>query len=188
MKQWPFAHTIEVTYRLENGVLEVRTKVTNHSAEPMPLAIGFHPYLQLTDSPRDEWTIAVAHGSAGCWRPTNCRRERPSQSSGCSRILSAVPLNEHDLDDVFRDLVRDPSGRATLSVRGRTQAIDSSTDRSIARPSSTRRAAATSSASSRWSGVTNALNLAHKGLYRELQSVAPGETWQESFWIVPSGF
>jgi aldose 1-epimerase len=37
-------------------------------------------------------------------------------------------------------------------------------------------------------GITDATNLAHKGLYKELQSVAPGGTWQESFWITPSGF
>lgn len=36
--------------------------------------------------------------------------------------------------------------------------------------------------------MTNALNLAPKGLYKELQSVAPGGTWQESFWIHPHGF
>jgi galactose mutarotase-like enzyme len=36
MKQWPFAHTIDVTYRLQDGTLEVLTKVTNHATEPMP--------------------------------------------------------------------------------------------------------------------------------------------------------
>ena len=30
MKQWPFAHTIDMTYRLQDGTLEVLTKVTNH--------------------------------------------------------------------------------------------------------------------------------------------------------------
>ena len=59
MKQWPFAHTIEITHVLRDGVLEVRTRITSMSAEPMPVAIGFHPYFQLTDSPRDEWTISV---------------------------------------------------------------------------------------------------------------------------------
>jgi aldose 1-epimerase len=34
-------------------------------------------------------------------------------------------------------------------------------------------------------GITNAMNLAHKGLYKELQSIAPGGTWQESFWVRP---
>ena len=50
MKQWPFAHTIEMTYRLADGELEVRTTITNHSNEPMPVSIGYHPYFQLTDS------------------------------------------------------------------------------------------------------------------------------------------
>jgi aldose 1-epimerase len=36
--------------------------------------------------------------------------------------------------------------------------------------------------------ITNALNLAHKGVYRELQSIAPGAKWQESFWVKPTGF
>ena len=43
MKQWPFAHTIEITHRLHDGVLEVETAIVNMSAEPMPIAIGFHP-------------------------------------------------------------------------------------------------------------------------------------------------
>ena len=60
MRQWPYAHTVEITYRLADGVLEVSTAVANLSAEPMPISIGFHPYFQLTDSPRDEWQIAVA--------------------------------------------------------------------------------------------------------------------------------
>jgi len=37
-------------------------------------------------------------------------------------------------------------------------------------------------------GITDALNLAHRGLYKELQSIPPGQTWQESFWVKPSGF
>jgi aldose 1-epimerase len=37
-------------------------------------------------------------------------------------------------------------------------------------------------------GITDAINLAQKGLYKELQTIAPGGTWRESFWIKPSGF
>ena len=59
MKQFPFAHTITMTYRLQDGALEVRTRIDNLSNEPMPVAIGFHPYFQLTDSPRDEWTLSL---------------------------------------------------------------------------------------------------------------------------------
>jgi len=31
--------------------------------------------------------------------------------------------------------------------------------------------------------ITNGFNLAHDGVYKELQSVAPGGTWRESFWM-----
>src|SRR3954451_2072483 len=60
VKQWPFAHTIEITHRLHDGVLEVRTTIPNMSGEAMPVAIGFHPYFRLTDSPRDQWTLSIA--------------------------------------------------------------------------------------------------------------------------------
>jgi aldose 1-epimerase len=59
MAQFPFAHTLTMTYRLADGELEVRTRIDNLSREPMPVAIGFHPYFQLTDSVRDDWTLDV---------------------------------------------------------------------------------------------------------------------------------
>jgi len=188
LRQWPFPHTIDVTYRLGGGMLEVRARVSNHAADPMPLAIGFHPYFQLTDSPRDEWTIAV--GARQRW-PLSTSKLPTGETEPIERLFGnpqAVSLSDHDLDDVFSELVRDPSGRATLSVRGRKQAIDV-----LVGPNY--RAAVIYAPRGRnficfepMVAVTNALNLAHKGVYRELQSVAPGETWQESFWISPRGY
>ena len=35
---------------------------------------------------------------------------------------------------------------------------------------------------------TDAMNLAQKGLYKELQSIPPGGSWEASFWVKPSGF
>jgi len=37
-------------------------------------------------------------------------------------------------------------------------------------------------------GITDAMNLAQKGLYKDLQMLAPDGTWEESFWIHPKGF
>jgi aldose 1-epimerase len=36
--------------------------------------------------------------------------------------------------------------------------------------------------------VSNGLNLAQKGLYHELQSIDPGGSWEETFWIRPHSF
>jgi aldose 1-epimerase len=36
--------------------------------------------------------------------------------------------------------------------------------------------------------ITNALNLAQKGVYKELQTIPPGGSWEESFWITTKGY
>ena len=36
--------------------------------------------------------------------------------------------------------------------------------------------------------ITDSMNLAQKGPYKDLQYIAPGQSWEESFWIKPSGF
>src|SRR5262245_24818581 len=59
MAQFPFAHVIEMSYGLRDGILEVRTRVENKSAEPMPLSIGYHSFFQITDSPRNEWSAGL---------------------------------------------------------------------------------------------------------------------------------
>ena len=188
MKQWPFAHTIEMTYVLREGTLEVRTKIANLSAEPMPVAIGFHPYFKLTDSPRDDWTIAV--GARAHWLLDD-RKLPTGTTEAIERFFAnpkAIALKDYSLDDVFGDLVRDNRGRATMSVAGKSQRLDIVTGPNY-------RSAVIWSPKDRpficfepMAGITNAINLAHKGVYKELQSVAPGGAWEESFWVKPSGF
>jgi aldose 1-epimerase len=188
MQQFPFAHTITMTYRLQDGALEVRTRIDNLSTEPMPVAIGFHPYFQLTDSPRDEWTLSLDARSR--WRlapnliPTG-ETEPIDQIYGDPK---AIALKDKALDDVFGDLTRDKDGRAVMSVRGKTQQLD------VVLGPNYRAAVVYSPKASNFIaleamvGITNSMNLAHKGLYKELQTIAPGAHWQESFWIRPRGF
>jgi aldose 1-epimerase len=207
MKQWPFAHTIEMTHRLQDGVLEVRTTIANLSNEPMPVAIGFHPYFRLTDSKRDEWTITV--GARTHWRlaPDKIPTGETEPIERLFEKPAAAALRDYNLDDVFGDLIRDSRGRATVSVAGKSQRLE------IAIGPNYRAAviwapnpADTGRGSQRLSGppqpvdrgefvcvepmaaITDALNLAHKGVYRELQSIPAGGTWQESFWIRATGF
>ena len=59
MKQFPFAHTITMTYRVSDGALEVHTRLDNLSSEPMPVVIGYHPIYELPDGNRNDWTVSV---------------------------------------------------------------------------------------------------------------------------------
>ena len=188
MKQWPFAHTIDMTYRMQRGVLEVQTRITNVSAEPMPVAVGFHPYYQLTDSRRDDWTISVPARTH--WLLA-ANKVPTGETEPIERLLPqprATTLRGYDLDDVFSDLDRDAQGRATMTIAGKSQRLD------IALGPNYRSVVVWSPKDSAFiciepmGGITDAQNLAQKGLYKELQTIPPGGVWQESFWIAARGF
>jgi len=202
MRQWPYAHAIDMTYRLADGMLEVATAITNLSDEPMPVAIGFHPYFQLTDSPRDDWTISV--GARTRW-VLDARKVPTGATEPAAALFpqTRAPLREYNLDDVFSDLARDEQGRSTMTVWGKAQRLDvvlGPRYRSVViwapSPSGKGRGGQGDSPPAErnficfepMAGITNALNMAHRGQYQELQTIAPGGTWQESFWVRPTGF
>jgi aldose 1-epimerase len=184
MANWPFAHEYEMTYTLANGVLEVTTKVKNLSAKQMPVVLGFHPYFRLGDVPRPEASVHIparehvetdAHLVAtGELRPSN--------------LPQWVSLKDHTFDDGYTDLVRNGDGQAIFSVAAGSKKIDV-----IYGP---RYQVAVIYAPPNqpyicfepMAAITNGANLAHDGKYKELETVAPGSSWEESFRVRPSGF
>jgi aldose 1-epimerase len=196
MRQFPFAHTIEMTHRLRDGVLEVTTRIDNLSIDPMPVAVGFHPFFQLTDSPRDEWTLSVAARTH--WPVTEAKMPAGSTQpiEKFFANAAAIQLAPLELDDVFSDLVRDARGLSTMSLRGKGQRLDvvlGANYRAVVIYAP--KAAPGQDPAARnfvciepVAGIINALNLAHKGLYTDLQSIPPGGVWRESFWVRPGGF
>jgi galactose mutarotase-like enzyme len=188
MKQFPFAHTITMTYRLQDGALEVRTRIDNLSNDPMPVAIGFHPYFQLTDSPRDEWNVALdarAHYRLGANLIPTGDTEPIEQLFPTPH---AIALKDIALDDVFGDLARDKDGRAVMGIRGKAQQLDVSLGPNYRAMVVYSPKGSNFVALEPMVGITDSMNLAQKGLYKELQSIPPGGFWQESFWIRPRGF
>ena len=184
MAHFPFAHVIEMTYRLSQGELEVETVVENLSSQPMPLSIGYHTYYQLPGVPRDAWKVHIAAKD----HLTLSDVLIPTGESKRVAFSDPYPLAGNKLDDVFGGLVRDDKGRAAFSVEGGGRKVSvlygpkykisvvyapPGRDFICFEP---------------MTGVTNAFNLAHAGVYKELQSVAPGAQWRESFWVQPTGF
>jgi aldose 1-epimerase len=114
-----------------------------------------------------------------------------------------IPLKDWHLDHVFSDLVRDASGRAVMTVKGKAQELDVVVGPNYKamvvyapRPAVQAGAAAPGGAAQNrnficfepMAAITNAMNLAHKGVYKELQSIPPGGVWEESFWVRTRGF
>ncbi len=183
MANWPFAHEYEMTYTLADGMLEVTTTVTNLSTEAMPLTLGFHPYFQLPDVERSD---ATAHIAAQKHVETDAHLVATGEFTAAN-LPGEVSLKDHTFDDGYTDLVRDSEGRAIFSVSAGSKKIEVIYGR--------RYPVAVVYAPPKqpficfepMTAITNGANLAHAGKYAELQSVAAGGTWRESFWVHPSG-
>jgi aldose 1-epimerase len=249
MAQWPFAHTITMTYRVADGALEVRTRLDNLSTDPMPVVIGFHPIFELPDGNRDDWTVSLDAKTHWIEIPQRLPTgETQPIESFFGGDRTAIQLKKYALvDDVFTDLVRDANGRATMKLMYGGKEIDVSlgpkyktvlawstplpaggggrgggppaggrgggpgaappaptpsgpfpvdpaqgvkvAPPAVARPEGAPAPTAKGFiAFEPMAAITNALNLAHRGVYKELQSIPPGGSWEESFWITTKGY
>jgi aldose 1-epimerase len=268
MKQFPFAHTVTMTYRVSEGALEVHTRLDNLSNEPMPVVIGFHPIYELPDGNRNNWTVstdAKTHWIEIPQRLPTGETQPIEKFFGGDR--KAIQLKNYALiDDVFTDLDRDANGRATVKLmyngkelheilgpkyktllmwstplnagggggggrgggqgaagggRGQGAAgaaggaaaapapqpsgpfpVDPAQGVRIAPPAVAPNPAPVPPAAGTPAGqpnkgfiafepmvaITDALNLAHKGIYKDLQSIPPGGSWEESFWVTTKGY
>ena len=250
MAQFPFAHTITMTYRVSDGALEVHTRLDNLSTEPMPVVIGFHPIYELPDGNRNDWTVSLdakTHWIEIPQRLPTGETQPIENFFGSER--TNIQLKKYALvDDVFTDLIRDANGRATMKLmyngkelhvslgpkfktvlawstplpaggggagrgggaaagRGGGQnapatppapsrpfPVDPAQGVKVAPPAVPLAEGAPAPTTKGFIAfepmvaITNALNLAHKGVYKELQSIQPGDSWEESFWITTKGY
>ena len=254
MKQFPFAHTIAMTYRVSGGALEVHTRLDNLSTETMPVVIGYHPIFELPDGNRNDWTVSVDAKTHWIEIPQRLPTgETQPIENFFNADRQAIALKNYGLiDDVFTDLIRDADGRATMTLRyngKELQTVLGPQYRTVllwstplgegggrggggrgggavapapapagpflvdpaqgvrtapAAAPATNGAAAAAGASQQVAArgqqnrgfiafepmvaVTNALNLAQKGSYKDLQSIPPGGSWEESFWVRTKGY
>jgi aldose 1-epimerase len=179
MAQFPFPHNLAMTHRIRDGVVEVETRIENLGADPMPVAIGYHPYFRLHEVPRDEWHVHLAARDHMILNPQLI----PTGESKPVEFADPLSLSTGPLDDVFGNLIRDPDGLARFFVEGGSERL------TVAYGPKYTTAVVYAPRGQDYicfepmAGITNAFNLAHSGQYKELQSVAPGETWKESFWL-----
>jgi len=188
MAQWPFAHEYEITYRLADGMLEVQATVTNLSADPMPIALAFHPYYRIPDVPRDQWIAKIPARKI----VIADNRLVATGEFKAYDMPDPLPLKGHPLDTGFTDLARDSEGRAHFSIEAAGMKVETLFGPKY--PVAVIYAPPAPEGQTRdficfepMTGITNAINLHQAGKYPDLQMVAPGAKWTESFWVRASG-
>lgn len=180
MAQFPFAHTMEMTYRLKGGALEVETVLENHSVETMPVSVAYHPYFTLAGVPRDSWKVTLPVTE----RVILNEKLTPTGERKPFDLNQPVELSGRQFDDVFAGVKSD----SWFAVEGAGKRI-------ALRFGPKFPVAVVYAPPGRdficfepMTGITNAFNLAQAGKYPELQTIAPGGRWRESYWIAPSGY
>ena len=185
MAQFPFAHRIEMTYRLSGSTLEIHTRINNAGAQPMPLSVGFHPYFRVHDCPRDDWRIRIAARSV--W-DLNDRFTPKGTQCPVSRVFpgpQSLQLRGQFLDHVFGDLQRDADGLARFRLEGLSESITVAYGPNY--PVAVVYAPTGPDQSfvcfEPMTGITNAFNLAHRDVYDELPEIPPGGRWESTYAI-----
>jgi len=139
---------------------------------------------RLGDAARDQWRVHVA------------ARERlllnaamiPTGRSEANPFADSQPLDGIQLDDVFGSLVRDADGIARFWCEGVRERVTVAYGPRYSTAVVFAPKGRDFLCLEPMSAVTNAFNLAHAGVFPNLQTIPPGGEWRESFRIVPSGF
>lgn len=172
MENWPLAHEYEMTHRLTHGALEVSITVVNRSVEPMPVAIGFHPYFQLPG-------VKIANASAHIPVREHVETDSRLVATGELRPVAFpehVSLGDHHFDDGFTGLTGDP-----FIVEGGGKRVEVQFGPKFQVAIVYAPAGHDYICFEPMTAVTNGINLAHEGKYTGLQIIAPEEDWSETF-------
>ena len=109
LEAFPFPHELRLEAELDAAELTIATSVRPSDAASVPVAFGFHPYLQLPGVPREQWEVVI---------PVRERlllddRMLPTGETA-SAAIEPGPLGERAFDDAFRA----PSGGEPFVLAG----------------------------------------------------------------------
>lgn len=189
MAQFPFAHSIDITYRLKDGKLENTTEIHNAGASAMPVDIAYHPYFR-PDGSREHWTVSI--GARDHWIPNNHTQLIPTgETERADKYIPSVTnfaLDKTFIDDNFSNLVRDSKGLGHLWVKSESEKVEVVYSKEYDFAVVYAPLDNTLICFEPQTGPTNAFNLNHEGKFPGLIVLGPGKTFKASFWITPTGF
>ena len=119
LEQFPFPFTLEVTYRVRNRGLEIEAIAENTGERNMPSGFGIHPYFRRPE----RGTIHVP--AAKRWElvdslPTG----KLLALEGSFDLRKPRDIAGLVLDDVFTEVIADPTGRVQCFLRDDVNAVE----------------------------------------------------------------
>ena len=182
MRQYPFPCLVRVISRLKDGALIQETTVTNTGQTALPMGYGIHPWFPavIDGAPRETTQVRVPAG--GYWELENLVPTGRVLAVGESEkfdLREWRPLDGHDFDDVFTQVMRRPDGWIEAGIRypnvGYEVAVEASPEfrEWVLYAPTTRRVICLEP----YTGTTNAVNLQNEVVDAGLVVLAPGDSW-----------
>jgi galactose mutarotase-like enzyme len=114
---FPYPHHLAVDVRLTHDALELDVHLTG--PEPVPLALGWHPYLRLPGTPSDEWVLTQPAREA---LELDERGLPVDPDAGRPLPAERAPLGERSFDDALAGIADGAAfaiadARRTVTVR-----------------------------------------------------------------------
>ncbi len=113
---FPFPHVLEQEVALGEDGLSIATTLVAGAEADVPVSFGYHPYLQMPDSPRQEWELTLPVRR----RARLDERGIPTGESDPVRDESG-PLGQRTFDDLFDQL--DEPARFAVAGGGRSLTV-----------------------------------------------------------------
>ena len=184
MAQFPFAHAVEMTHRLRDGVLEVETRLENQGDEPMPVSLGYHPFFRIHDAPRAAWRVTIPARA----QMLVSDEFLPTGRTAPLDLPASSPLPALDPAYIFSSLRRETHGGAEFRLEGEKERITVVQGPRFGLSVFYAPPDGDFVCFEPMAATVNALNPAKDGRWHRVEKIRPGGSWQESFWIQPSGF
>ena len=121
-EHWPSSTDMSARIALRNDFVEFTLTAKNVGKEPLPMAIGWHPYFAIPSGDRKQARLHLPADKVAMMNnyddvfPTGEVKPVKEVSKYDFTAAEGKPLDDTFLDDNFQDLKRGPNGSATATV------------------------------------------------------------------------
>ncbi|MEA2444398.1 MAG: aldose 1-epimerase [Thermoleophilales bacterium] len=120
LEVFPYPHVVEVEVREDTAdrALAVTTRVRPTGDVPVPIAFGWHPYVTIPGTPREEWDVTLPVRS----RLVADDRQLPTGAVEDVEYAQPLRLGDREFDDGYAGV--DAGARFAVSGAGRTVEVE----------------------------------------------------------------
>ncbi|MCB1190774.1 MAG: aldose 1-epimerase [Leptospiraceae bacterium] len=180
MEVFPFKHTIEMIHTLKDGKITIQVVVKNTGTTDMPVSFGFHPYFSISSSERKDSFVTLPVQTE--WE-LNSNLLPTGKQKGFWNKGNKFRLGDLFLDFCYGDFWEQEDGYSHFLIETKNRVVEINFGGSYKTAVVFAPLEKPFVCIEPMTSPTNGINLYHKGLWKRLPIIKPGEFFQAEFSI-----